>query len=482
MSRIRELAFCAIAAVMLLCAPRADAAVVIVDCKFGDFQYFLTRGFYVENFPGSTIGTVTVWHRASTAGERTIVLTARVSTYDGTLIGNAQVTKTIGTTWEKTVFDFGNVTVSSGSRIAFSQAIIAGGAVNVFYDGGDDNCPNVTTTEDTAPPLSVDKRDSAGVIITGNQLSISSAINYHCPYGEEDGLGWPYVRGFYIVNYRGTTLDTVRIRHKSGVAGNRTFNLVARLSRYDDGPLVGVASITRNITTDWTESVFDFGNAPVPAGSVITFEHVLVAGTPGVNYDSGYGPCEYVAVTNASTTPLDTLVGDSVGIKVRGRIASTQAHWVVEYHHTVFDHYFMTGDADEIAGLDGGAFGGVFVRTGEQFLVRDGPVNGSLDVCRFFTTPGNFGTKSSHFYTADADECAVVKLNPDWIYEKLAFFIFPPVAGECNFAVKVYRMYNNGQTGAPNHRFTTSLAIYNDFTTNRGWTGEGLRFCAVANF
>ena len=154
--------------------------------------------------------------------------------------------------------------------------------------------------------------------------------------------------------------------------------------------------------------------------------------------------------------------------------------WVVEYHHTVFDHYFMTADPDEIAGLDGGAYGGVFVRTGEQFLMRDGPVNGTVDVCRFFTTPGNFGAKSSHFYTADEDECAGVKLNPNWIYEKIAFFTYVPTAGDCGPAgIKVYRMYNNGMTGAPNHRFTTSPTIYELFTTTLGWAPEGVRFCAI---
>ena len=42
----------------------------------------------------------------------------------------------------------------------------------------------------------------------------------------------------------------------------------------------------------------------------------------------------------------------------------------------------------------------------------------------------------------------------------------------------VYRMYSNGQTGAPNHGFTTSLAVYQDFATQQGWSGEGVRFCA----
>jgi hypothetical protein len=46
------------------------------------------------------------------------------------------------------------------------------------------------------------------------------------------------------------------------------------------------------------------------------------------------------------------------------------------------------------------------------------------------------------------------------------------------FWTPVFRMYNNGMTGAPNHRFTTDESIYVDFTTNRGWAPEGVRFCA----
>ena len=477
MSRLRGLSCLAVAALVLFGVSRADAT-VIVDCKFANIPFFVTRGFYVDNFPGDTLGTVTVWHSAAAAGQRTIVMSARLSSYTGTLIGNAQVTKVVGTEEEKTVFDFGDIPVTAGSRIVFSQAVIAGNATAVYYDGGDDNCAGVKMTEDTTPPLSSLHRNSVAVVITGDPESISNAVNFHCPYGYPNDVGVPYVRGIYVSNYRGTTIDTVRLRHRAGVAGNRTFNLVARLNSFDTGPLVGVASVTRNFTTEWTETVFDFGNAAVPAGSLITFEHVLTSGTPGVNFDTGFGPCEHVALTNATTAPLDTLVGDRVGINIRGRIASASSITVVEYHHTVFDHYFMTADPDEIAGLDGGAYGGVFQRTGREFLARDGPVPGTVDVCRFFTTPGNFGVKSSHFYTADVPECEGLKLNPNWIYEKIAFFIFLPVAGECSFTTKVYRLYNDGQTGAPNHRFTTSESIYNDFDLNRGWTGEGVRFCS----
>ena len=151
----------------------------------------------------------------------------------------------------------------------------------------------------------------------------------------------------------------------------------------------------------------------------------------------------------------------------------------VEYFNAGFGHYFMSADADEVAGLDGGAFNGAFVRTGKSFKVFDTPVAGTVPVCRFFTTPGTFGSKSSHFYTADPVECEGLKLNPNWIYEKIAFHIAVPAAGTCAAGtVPVYRAYNHGQTGAPNHRFTTDLALYTQFITTLGWDQEGIAFCA----
>ena len=152
---------------------------------------------------------------------------------------------------------------------------------------------------------------------------------------------------------------------------------------------------------------------------------------------------------------------------------------VVEYFNAGFGHYFMTAQADEIAGLDAGAFNFAFVRTGAGFKAWSTQVAGTVPVCRFFTTPGTFGTKSSHFYTANPLECDGLKLNPNWIYEKIAFFIAIPTGGVCpGGTIPVYRMYNAGQTGAPNHRFTTDFAVYTQFTTTLGWDQEDIGFCA----
>ena len=139
----------------------------------------------------------------------------------------------------------------------------------------------------------------------------------------------------------------------------------------------------------------------------------------------------------------------------------------------------MTAQSDEIAGLDAGAYNFAFVRTGGGFNAWSSQAAATVPVCRFFTTPGTFGAKSSHFYTANQAECDGLKLNPNWIYEKIAFYIAIPAGGACAAGtLPVYRMYNHGQTGAPNHRFTTNFATYQQFTTTLGWDQEGIAFCA----
>lgn len=150
---------------------------------------------------------------------------------------------------------------------------------------------------------------------------------------------------------------------------------------------------------------------------------------------------------------------------------------VVEYFHAGFGHYFITARADEIALLDGGAFNRAFVRTGASFNAWDGPASGTLPVCRFFTEA--FAPRSSHFYTAYAVECEGLKSNPDWIYETIAFYAAIPPGAACPAGTTaVWRLYNSGRNGAPNHRFTTSTDVYQDFIANQGWAGEGIVFCA----
>ncbi len=185
---------------------------------------------------------------------------------------------------------------------------------------------------------------------------------------------------------------------------------------------------------------------------------------------------------NADTGTV-TIAGRTFTVNQAGSGApTTQAPilTVVEYRHASFGHYFVTAIANEIAQLDAGVFAG-WQRTGQTFKVFGGSpamLPQGTEVCRFFST--SFAPKSSHFYTPVASECAVVKQNPDWQFEAVVFNVMDAsgvlgTPGTCNNAVgpqPLYRLYNDGQSGAPNHRYTTSLLIRADMIAN-GWIPEG---------
>ena len=150
---------------------------------------------------------------------------------------------------------------------------------------------------------------------------------------------------------------------------------------------------------------------------------------------------------------------------------------VVEYHHAVFDHYFITPVPDEIALLDAHAppFQD-WSRTGFTFkaYAKTGAPTGANAICRFFND--HFAPKSSHFYAPHGLGCeATLAQFPDWGLEDDNLFdaMLPDASGACpTGTIPVYRMYNNGMGGAPNHRFVTSLTERQKML-DQGFVAEG---------
>jgi hypothetical protein len=149
----------------------------------------------------------------------------------------------------------------------------------------------------------------------------------------------------------------------------------------------------------------------------------------------------------------------------------------IEYFHAEWGHYFVTTVPDEIAKLDDGTIKG-WVRTKQQFNVYpvDAAPAGTQQVCRFFTDQA-FAPVSSHFYTPFAGECAGAMLNKAWVFEGRVFNVVPATVygneGACPAGTsRVFRMYNNGQGGAPNHRYITDPAL-TDQMFAQGWCDEG---------
>jgi hypothetical protein len=151
---------------------------------------------------------------------------------------------------------------------------------------------------------------------------------------------------------------------------------------------------------------------------------------------------------------------------------------LVEYRHAEWNHFFVTGIAEEIAKLDNGTFAG-WARTGRAFGAHAPGDAQGVPVCRFFSTA--FGSRSSHFYTAFAPECTQLQTNPDWSFEGVVFNVaLPDTQGACvEGLLPVYRVYNNGQGDAPNHRFVTSLDDRAQMLA-QGWIAEGYGPVGVA--
>lgn len=158
-----------------------------------------------------------------------------------------------------------------------------------------------------------------------------AATTVSCP---TNGGGDQVSRGFYVTNYAGLTLDTVTLTYYPGSGtGNYTVSLTPRLTSFS-GTVVGTTqTATINISGGSATAVFNFGNAPVPAGSTLTFTQVLVSGpvaSPVLFFDYGAGPlgdigantCPNVFETESTSAPLDSQRRASVGVTITGAVGT----------------------------------------------------------------------------------------------------------------------------------------------------------------
>jgi len=147
----------------------------------------------------------------------------------------------------------------------------------------------------------------------------------------------------------------------------------------------------------------------------------------------------------------------------------------IEYYNAAFGDYFVTAAPDEIASVDT-FLPRTWPRTGKSFMVWTEAAPGLSPVCRFFSGQ-TFAPKSTHFYTPYADECAALKAGPVWEFEGEVFELQLPqgIPGQRTCSpgtAALYRLFNNGQGGVPNHRYTDDLGVVNAMLA-QGWVVEG---------
>ena len=208
------------------------------------------------------------------------------------------------------------------------------------------------------------------------------------------------------------------------------------------------------------------------------FQIASVSGCAGTRSGSAYttGPitaaCAVTATFSASITPPV--------------ITTTR---MIEFIFPALDYYFLTSRANEIALLDSLPS---FRRTGQSFNVYINHVVGTQPITRFyFNKVALSGARDGHFYTlVDGEISLLLGLNPGNIAapklpvsEGVDSFAFPPaiegVGGTCpSGLIPVFRVFRGNVRfpDDPNHRFTTSTTIYNEFIV-KGWDGEGVKLC-----
>jgi Repeat of unknown function (DUF5648) len=214
----------------------------------------------------------------------------------------------------------------------------------------------------------------------------------------------------------------------------------------------------------------------VPNGFIpLTNGTINYAGVDQISYAAL--PTDGTSAINRNVTSIQNLATNFAGnsASVMAAVQPPGTVVAVEYYYAAWNYYFETSGTDEIAGLDAGAFGGVWKRTGQTFYVWPTAASNPLGVatCRFFTV--FFAPKSSHFYTPNADECnGLIATSQVWTFESIAYYIaLIDANGNCPpGTIPLYRFYNNGLGGAPNHRYTTSLTIFNQMV-GQGWQFEG---------
>ena len=159
-----------------------------------------------------------------------------------------------------------------------------------------------------------------------------------------------------------------------------------------------------------------------------------------------------------------------------------------EYYYTPLDYYFITSRDSDKAALDG--ISG-WTRTGRSFTAFSTPVAGTSGLTRYyFDKVAVNATRGSHFYTVlDSDRDTLAARNPTNspaatlpYFEGNDSFAYPPVAsgasGSCPVGTQtVYRVFRGNAKfpDNPNHRFTTELALYQQFV-KLGWDAEGVNF------
>ncbi|MFO1314053.1 MAG: hypothetical protein U1F58_00485 [Burkholderiales bacterium] len=351
--------------------------------------------------------------------------------------------------------------VTSVATAMAHTCVVKNGGIFCWGENYNGALGNGTSTKSFTPVQAIPEGSGATSVAVGNTETTCAIVN---------GLVECWGNNISGQLGDGTTVSTSRPSVVIG-AGSGATDVATAQSGYGSGY---TCAVVKSGVRCWGVGPYDAGAAASPNGPV-----QMIAASSGATRIStgGRHACAVVGGgvqcwgNNAfgqlgDGTSTDRFKPGAVMTNIAAPVSRA-----IEYLHAAFGHYFVTSISDEIAKLDTGVFSG-WARTGLSFDVWNDAESSGMQVCRFFSVA--FPPTSSHFYTANPSECAITKANPDWTYEGAVFRAkLPQADGNCaTGTVPLYRMYNNGQGGAPNHRYTTDHAVRADMIA-AGWVPEG---------
>lgn len=358
---------------------------------------------------------------------------------------------------------------SNGYNEAYGYAVEGGG---IDQNGGNATLTNVSFVGNKA-------MNGAGLGAHGGTTALTNVT-----ISSNDGLGRLGGGRGPAIDAQGGNVTLTNVTITGNDSGNKTSGavfrgtgtLVMRSVVLANGPTLNCEGTFPGATFSYaSDASCNFGatrdNATLPfeplaTNGGFTLTQMPLPGNAGI--DNGAGT-SCPSVDQRGVSRPSGLACDAGAVEYVAGAPSLAT--VVEYYNTGFGHYFVTLLADEISKLDAGVFVG-WQRTGQQFNVYRKTGASLAPVCRFFTVA--FAPKSSHFYAPRGFGCEGTLQNADWQFEADVFFTpLPNGSGQCPTGhLPIYRLYNSGQGGAPNHRFTIDPVIRTQMIA-RGYVGEG---------
>ena len=144
--------------------------------------------------------------------------------------------------------------------------------------------------------------------------------------------------------------------------------------------------------------------------------------------------------------------------------------------------FFLTASSTEVNSLlaltassdppleDGGVRWGIAEQTMNVWSATGDAPPAAKPVCRLYHPQA-----VTHFYSANAADCALVRKTSPWIDEGIAFKALTPSNGACPTGTDaVYRLFS---AALGNHVYTRSTATVSAFGQT-GWANEGVVFCS----